>query len=139
MAFFTIKDFITIGVVEGITRTVWEVASDKDFNNLINKTIVTKGDLFSCHMALQKEDGSWYEEDEEIFVRVKLYSKNGESPWFIVEPNKAHLISIWINDNLKDNINEITKHRVGIIETDKEGKIVTDFIDDVSISEKLKK
>jgi len=139
MAFFTIKDYLTIGNVENITRTIWEVATDEDFNNIINRAIITKGDLFSCHMALQKEDGNWYEEDDTVYVRVKLYSDNAESPWFLVEPNKAHLISIWINDNLEDNIRNVTKHRVGLIETDKKGMVVTDFIDEVSVSEELKK
>lgn len=139
MAYFSVNKYLTLGVVTGIKRVVWEVASDKDFKNIIARNIKTKGDLFSCHMALQKPDGSWYEEDDEIYVRVKLYSANGESPWFNVEPNKAHLIAIWINDNLKDNIEDITKHRVGIIETDRKGEIVTEFEDDISISKEEKK
>ena len=129
MAFFTIKDYITIGAVNGVDKVEWQAAEDEDFNNIINSTTIDSGDLFNCHMELKKTDGSWYEEEDVIYVRVKIYSGESESPWFIVDPDKSHLITIWINDNLKDDIVDITKHTVGIIETDKAGDIVTEFED----------
>ena len=139
MAIFTIKDYITIGSITGVTEVEWQVATDIDFKNIIATKIVDDGDLFTCRIPLQKPDGTWYEEDDEIYVRVKLHDNNSESPWYLVDQDKSSLVALWINDNLKDNINEITKHRVGVIERDKDGDIVTDFIDEVSLSDELKK
>jgi len=138
MAYFTVNKYLDIGNINGLTRSVWEAATDKDFNNVINRAILTSGDLLSCHMALQKPDGTWYEESDTIYVRVKLYSENGESPWFIMDADKSHLISLWINDNIPDNINDTIKKRVGLIETDRNYKVVTDIVDELYVDEKLK-
>jgi hypothetical protein len=138
MAFFSIKDYLTIGELYGIKKVIWQVAEDKDFKNIITESIKTEGDLFSCHMALKKPDGSWYEEDDNIYVRVRIVSETGISSWFIVEPNKAHLISVWLNDNNPKCICDIKKKRICILETDKKGRYVTDFIDEDYMNEKLK-
>ena len=137
MAYFTIEDYLSIGMIEDLTRTVWEVATDKDFINIINRTIKTTGDLLTCHMALQKEDGSWYDERDILYVRVKIYSKNGASPWYLVNPDKSYLTPIWINTDDVD-INGIKKERVGIVSTDGNGNPVSDFIDKNRIDELLK-
>lgn len=139
MAIFTIKDYITLGAIQGVTKTVWEIATDEKFINIIARAEVTDGDLFTCRIPLQKDDGTWYEDDDIVYVRVMIYSGDSHSPWYLVDQDKSRLVAIWINDNLKDNINNITKHRVGMLEYDKDGEIVTNIIDEVSISNELKK
>jgi len=134
MALFTVKKYITIGVLQGLTKIEWEIYDNPSMDKLLARSYKYRGDddFLSLRIALKKNDNEWYEETDNVFARVRLYSKNATSRWVEVKPNKEHLNFVWVNNDTDDDDNtvqEIPKLRVGVIETSKDGQLISDFLD----------
>ena len=147
MATFRILDYLSVGVIEGVERVRWEIYESKDMKKLIyytdvyKKDVKTQEELFFLRVGLKKNDTEWYEESDNIFVRVKLYSKNAESQWYDVSPNKSHKYWIWINNDKidsDDTVEDMPKIPIGLIETNRNGIEVNNF-EDIAYTHKKQK
>ncbi len=137
MAYFKITDIFTIGGITGIKATSWQVATDKEFKNIIYESLKDTKNLTEIRVGLQKEDGSWYDEDDELYVRVKFHFESCETEWYLIPINRSKRLNIWIN--AEDSSNNCRKELVGKLEYDKDGKIMTDIEDEERINYLIKK
>jgi len=136
MALFELKDFIKIGVPDDPIATSWQVAADPDFEDIIAESLFDKENIFQWRVAPIKEDGSFYEEDDIVYARVKLHFKNTDSDWFYMYPDKSSVTLIKMNfGDPKDAVSKL----VGLQTKNVEGKFTNDNIDEYNVDLELRR
>jgi len=104
MATFRLTDFIMYNSYNNITGVSWEVSTDSDFNNIIDKVYNSKEHIIEWFSRLDKPDGSGqYGENDILYVRCKVHvntsSTNMESKWYTkIINNNEKIKTILIND-----------------------------------------
>jgi len=76
MARFYLKDFVKANEISGIVAIKWQVAEDPNFNNIIKEETLYGDDVDVWETELTCSDGSTCTDDNEVYVRCKIYSKN---------------------------------------------------------------
>ena len=115
MASFSITSYVDIGTIGYPTAGTWEVATDPEFVNVIDRTIADEKYVLHWVSPLPKLDGTGYHADlDAIYVRVKLHVHDDVSDWFYLEPKNQNDqtynvirdgVVIKTLDSLLDNIN----------------------------------
>jgi len=97
MAKFYVDKYLIYNTLTDIKKAWYQVALDEKFENIITDEIVTVN-LSEWFNSLQLPDGKFIEEDTDIFARVKLYTDNGESPWYLLKPDKSKIVRFYDKD-----------------------------------------
>ena len=91
MARLYVTDYITYNTITEAKYATWQVASDSNFTNIIAETFKDPVNVLSWYTSL---NNTVYKELEtgyikEVFGRVKLYTDNSESPWYVLKLDRS--------------------------------------------------
>lgn len=97
MAHFKLLDFIEIGCGARHTAVSWQVASDENFDDIIDESLEDTENLWEWHSMLPKSSGGYHADLDELYLRVKVHIDDNVSPWYVVGPANQNLQMITIN------------------------------------------
>ena len=87
MARFYLNKFVNYNMTNDVTAVSWQVSTDPAFIDVVAETIMDRVNLVYWETPLKKPDGTFYTEEDELYVRVKVHTDNGthlsESDWFM--------------------------------------------------------
>ena len=109
MAIFTIDDYISFGTKGYHNATTWEVATDENFENIIDRSYKDRVNVTVWHSPLPKPDGSGYYADlSTVYCRAKIWIDDVEAnDWFYMKvQNQNEQKVIYTEDGKEDIVYE---------------------------------
>lgn len=100
MAIFNIDEIGLYNSIGNIVAVTWQISVDSNFVILVDETVFNTVDIPVWHSELRKIDSDgFYDENSTLYIRVKVYAKNGsgevfESDWYYPTRNDDTLNNI---------------------------------------------
>jgi len=83
MAKFVVSDYYDFGTNGFHNATSWQVATDENFEDIIDESLEDKINVTEWHSPLKKKGGGYHKTLDVVYVRVKIHIDNTVSDWFV--------------------------------------------------------
>ena len=82
MARLVLTDLLTLGMSQKHTSTDWQVATDRNFTDLLIDIVKDPDNLYRLRTPIRNHDGTIYTSKLPLYARCRTYITDEYMPWY---------------------------------------------------------